>query len=480
LPTISPLPAANVVSVIVAPIEAPSDDAECVSLATALSSAVGAALVPIANTTVRMHAASGSAFAPGETMIDGSVRRSGRRVRIALRAHASDGTLRWSQQLDGSIDDVFELEDAATQHVQTYVSGLSAVSGASVGLTRGRAPLSDADYLVAEGLRAFNQFGPTGGAAARAHLDEATAYLTKALALEPRHARGLCAMGNVFYVSAVNGGESRAELLARGRELIFSALAADDQCAEVHCSLGKIALYHDDDFHSAARHVRRAAELDPSEPEALRLLSIVYKILGQSEDSVRAAVTATEHAPESAPLWNALGDALLAAGRNAEAVDALKSAIRILPGYGPALERMELARTRLGEFGLAAELRASRLRLAGQRERAATIETEAASVGAAVALARDVRRELDALLAKAALEDPFADYVRRNVADRIVNAYADLGEWAHAMDWVERAYEQRPGRLRRMLADLPVDYRGLAADPRYARLMRVAGMEDMI
>ena len=30
------------------------------------------------------------------------------------------------------------------------------------------------------------------------------------------------------------------------------------------------------------------------------------------------------------------------------------------------------------------------------------------------------------------------------------------------------------------LADLPVDYGGPAVDPRYARLMRVAGMEDLI
>jgi hypothetical protein len=60
------------------------------------------------------------------------------------------------------------------------------------------------------------------------------------------------------------------------------------------------------------------------------------------------------------------------------------------------------------------------------------------------------------------------------------DAHAGLGEWREAMDWVERAYERRPGRLRRMLTDMPVDYRGLAVDPRYARLMRVAGLDDFI
>ena len=287
-------------------------------------------------------------------------------------------------------------------------------------------------------------------------------------------------MGNVWYVSAVTGLAPREQSLARGRELIFSALAADDQCAEVHCSMGKIALYHDDDFHAASRHVRRAAELDPAEPEALRLLSIVYKILGRSEDSVNAARAATERARDSAPLWNALGDALLAAGRNAEAVDALKQAIRLLPAYGPALERLELARTRLGELDLAVEIRVSRMRIGGQRERAVLLEQEVVAKGAREAIRADARRELEGLLEQATRVDPFADYVRRNVADRIVSGHAELGEWRAAMDWVERSYEQRPGRLRRMLADLPVDYRGLAADPRYARLMRVAGLEEQI
>jgi tetratricopeptide (TPR) repeat protein len=339
---------------------------------------------------------------------------------------------------------------------------------------------SEADRLVAQGVKAFNQFGASGGAASKGHLDEARAYLTRALALDPGHARGLCAMGNLLSVEGGSGLAPRAETLERGRQLIYAALAADDRCAEVHCSMGKIALYHDDDIHAAARHIRRAVELDPSDPEALRLLSIVYKILGRAEDAVSAARAATARAADAAPFWNALGDSLLAAGRNAEAVDVLKHAISLLPGYAPALERLERAHAALGEFDRALEIRGSRMRLAGQRERADLLEDEAVTLGAAGAIRRDVRRELEGLLRQAETLDPFLENVRRNIADRIASGHAELGEWREAMDWVERAYERRPGRLRRMLTDMPVDYRGLAGDPRYARLMRVAGLEDLI
>src|SRR6185369_15415731 len=48
---------------------------------------------------------------------------------------------------------------------------------------------------------------------------------------------------------------------------------------------------------------------------------------------------------------------------------------------------------------------------------------------------------LDALLRHAERSDPFQDAFRRNAGDRIISAYAELGAWQEAMDWVERAYE---------------------------------------
>lgn len=186
-------------------------------------------------------------------------------------------------------------------------------------------------------------------------------------------------------------------------------------------------------------------------------------------------------APDLAILWNGLGDALLAAGRNAEAVDALKRAISLQPGYGPALERLELAHVRLGELALAVEFRISRLRVGRQGERAGLLEREADEVGAAEAMQRDLRRELDELLHQAEETDPFSPYyLTRTLADQIVITYAALGEWTRAMDWVERAWQHRPVRLRRMLTEPPFDRRGLAVDPRYARLLRAAVMEDLL
>ena len=342
------------------------------------------------------------------------------------------------------------------------------------------APPSDADRMVEDGLRAIFH-SVSAGRSRRSHLDQAEVYLKRALQLDPRNARGLCALANWYYTMARSGFLPADEAFAKGRELVLDALAADDRCAEVHDSLGKIALYHDDDCHAAARHIDRSVALDPKNPESLRFQSVVYKILGRTDDAVRIARAATAQAAETAMVWNGLGDALLAAGRNAEAVDSLKRAIALQPGYGPALERLELAHVRLGEMALAAEIRISRLRLGGQGERAALLEQETAEAGAAEAMQRDLRRELTDLLRQAEQKDPFADpYLTRTLADQIVITCAALGEWHQAMDWVERGWQHRPVRLRRMLTDLPFDRRGLAVDPRYARLLRAAVMEDLL
>jgi hypothetical protein len=117
----------------------------------------------------------------------------------------------------------------------------------------------------------------------------------------------------------------------------------------------------------------------------------------------------------------------------------------------------------------------------GQTERLALLEEGIEKIGWAAAREADVRRELVQRLEQATSEDPFVDASSsRQLSDRIIVAYAELGEWKAAMDWVERGFHRRPGRLRRVLTDFLFDRRGLAIDPRYAPLLRNAGLESLL
>jgi tetratricopeptide (TPR) repeat protein len=359
-------------------------------------------------------------------------------------------------------------------------TGAGAAKAVDRNAASSKSPPTPADELTNRGRQAWRQ-GVPGGTGARLALEEARAYFERALAMEPNNARALAGLSNYHTVMAVRGFKDRDEGFAIGRELLFKALATDDRCADVYMSLGVMALYFDDDFRAAARHFRRALELDPNEPEALGFQSIVLKILDRTDEAVETAHAATAQAPDAPAAWNGLGDVLIAAGRDAEAVDALKKAISIKSGYGPALERLELAYYRIGEHDRALETRASRLRLSGHNERADILEREAGELGFPEARLHDLRREIEEILSDAEKSDPFVEGVTsRSPADCIVIAYAELGEWSKAMDWIERAYQRRPGRLRRLLTDHLYDHHGLAVDPRYARLLRVAGLEELL
>src|SRR5262249_48311332 len=154
-----------------------------------------------------------------------------------------------------------------------------------------------------------------------------------------------------------------------------------------------------------------------------------------------------------------------------EAVDVLKRAIKIVPGHRPTLERLEWAFVDLADFETAVEYRGLRLRQTGYVTRADQLARDSRTTGAAEARRRDLRVELDQLLVEAADREPFADAPTTNsIGDRLALTYSQLGEWPEAVTWIERGFADRPGRLRRMLMDLPFDLRGLSSQPRFLRL----------
>lgn len=94
---------------------------------------------------------------------------------------------------------------------------------------------------------------------------------------------------------------------------------------------------------------------------------------------------------------------------------------------------------------------------------------------------QDLRADLADLCVRSETEDPFKDpQGSRQLSDRLIIADGELREWHRAMDWVERGYFLRPGRLVRVLTDLPFDRRGLAVGRRYARLLRTAGLDTLL
>jgi tetratricopeptide (TPR) repeat protein/tRNA A-37 threonylcarbamoyl transferase component Bud32 len=334
---------------------------------------------------------------------------------------------------------------------------------------------------AAETGRSYWTRGVMGGPGSHAKLDMARTQFQRALQLDPRNAEALIGLADTIHVLGYRGFAPVEESVRRGRELRLEALAMDDENAAVRISIGFEMMYLDDDFEGAGTELKRGYELDNWSAYGPRSYGTWLKIADRIPEAIDIMRRATIISPDEAANFNALGDVLMTAGRYDEAVEPLRQALRLNPQYDMALERLEIACHRSGRNGDAAMARRSLLAHHGKTERATLLEDAIEKLGWAAARESDVRRELVELLEQATTEDPFVNSSSsRQLSDRIIVAYAELGEWKSAMDWVERGYYRRPGRLRRVLTDFLFDRRGLAIDPRYGPMLRNAGLESLL
>ncbi|HVM43551.1 MAG TPA: serine/threonine-protein kinase [Gemmatimonadales bacterium] len=330
--------------------------------------------------------------------------------------------------------------------------------------------------------RELYQITMQGGEGARDKLLMARVYAEKAVALAPGNAIALTTLADIIHLLAVRGfSESLADAKPKIQDLRMRALAADDSLGAVHFGLGTMFLYWEDDFEMAGSELALAVELTPDGAEAHRVYGAWLRIAGRLQEALEHMRMATTLAPKAPFMHVGYADVLMALGRYDEAVTPLRQALRLLPRYDAALERLEMSCHRAGRHDEALDARRMLLGVRGATDRIAMVTADAAEHGWLVARERDLRRELADLLTRAGGEDAFEDRnTTRQLADKIIIVLAELGEWTQAMDWVERAYHRRPGRLRRVLNDLPYDHHGLARDPRYARLLRTAGIEELL
>ncbi|MEO8139522.1 MAG: protein kinase [Gemmatimonadota bacterium] len=334
--------------------------------------------------------------------------------------------------------------------------------------------------LLEQGKALFSS-AVQGGSGARGKLELAKVYFEKAIARAPDTALALVGLSDVVHVMGVRGFADLTDSIRQARDLRLRALAIDDGIGELHSSIGVTCLYWDDEFDLAGVELRRGVELNPTGALGRRHFGAWLKIAGRLPEALKEMRAAVTLAPDAPFMPVGLADILMALGRYDEARGPLREALRLSPNYDAALERLEMSCHRAGLHEEALDARRSMLGVRGETARLQTLMDEVATIGWPAAREADLRRELAQLLARAKTEDPFHDVAgSRQLADKLVIVLAELGEWSQAMDWVEQGYHRRPGRLRRVLMDLPYNPRGLAVDPRYARLLRTAGLGDLI
>ncbi len=256
-------------------------------------------------------------------VLEGSVRKSGNDVRVTAQLiKADDGFHLWSETWDRTLDDIFAIQDeiAADVVAQLQISLLGAAP-----TVKETDPEAYALFLHARQLgRLFTEEG----------LDQSSALYEQALAIEPEYAAAWTGLSRNNVILANVGIRPLDEGYRLAREAANRALAIDPDYAPAHAIFGRIASNHDNDLAAAARHIERALELDPTNPEILDRASGLSRSLGRLDQSIALSEYVVAHDPVNANARFGLGSSYLRAERLDEAIELYRSVLSLIPSGG--------------------------------------------------------------------------------------------------------------------------------------------------
>ncbi|HSC08763.1 MAG TPA: tetratricopeptide repeat protein [Steroidobacteraceae bacterium] len=254
-------------------------------------------------------------------VLEGSVRRSGERVRVTaqlIRADTAEHV--WSETFARDLDDIFAVQ---TDIAASVANALQTTLAGDDSSRRGRKINARAHESYLQGLYFWNRDGAGDVARARD-------YFEQAVQLEPAYARAWSGIAGTYRALIYAGEIGVADGFPKQREAVERALALDPNLAEAQA---RAAQYYWDsgDDPASVRHMARAMELGPSDPLVLRMAAGVALTEGRLGDAIDLQRRAVMVDPLSSRNRVVLGTSLVAAAEWADAKSQFKKALELSP-----------------------------------------------------------------------------------------------------------------------------------------------------
>jgi TolB-like protein/tetratricopeptide (TPR) repeat protein len=357
-------------------------------------------------------------------VLEGSVRRSEHTIRISAQMiNAVTGFHLWSKTYDRDLGDVLKLQT----EIATSVAGALKVTllgdvAAKVELGGTSTPAAFDAYL--RGAKAFSSVQE-----ATKDLPGAIAAYTEAIRLDPHYALAFAGRsialttlaGEVATVAAAHEGYAKAQADAQ------EALALAPDLAQAHIALGSVS---EDtlDFTQANDEYQRALALAPGSADVLRRSGTFAAYMGHVDTAISAARRAIMLDPLARASHSLLGRALYVARRYEEAAGAFAEGVSVAPDF-----KATYAERGLAFYGL------------GDLERArASCEAKPDywfSHPCLAVIYDKLGRHADAQAELSKLTAAVGDAG----AYQYATIYAQWGNRAKALEWLETALRQRDG-----------------------------------
>jgi serine/threonine protein kinase/tetratricopeptide (TPR) repeat protein len=363
------------------------------------------------------------------TLLDGSVRRAGNRVRITAQLIDADTERHlWAETYDRELTDIFAIQsDVALQIAAALEAELSPEEQSRIQ----KEPTQDvvAYQLYLLGKHCLSRWTQEG-------IDQGLKYLEQAVARDPSYALAYAAMAHAYLELGIGiaGDLSPEKAFPQAKQAIAKALEADPGLAEGHAMRAFARFVCDYDWTGAEQEFKLALELNPSSGPTYDAYGLMLSAVERYDEALEVQRRAHELDPLSHRLDRAT--TFLRSGRYDEALEMALRVTQLDPHFA-------LARSTLGWAYLYQGLPEPGI---AELERAVSLAPDStmflAQLGQAfartgqTARAREVLRRLSELSRERYVSPYHFAYV-----------HAGLGEDDQAMDWLERAYSEGAGGI---------------------------------
>ncbi|HLX85318.1 MAG TPA: winged helix-turn-helix domain-containing protein [Terriglobales bacterium] len=265
------------------------------------------------------------------TLIEGSVRKSGDRVRIVAQLiNAADGYHIWSERYDRELQDIFAVQD---EIARTIADRLKVTLGPEKTETLVRSETKDLEayQLYLKGRFHWNKRSADG-------LQKAIEYFQRAIGKDPGYAVAYAGLADAYNLMSFRNVLPPHAVMPKAKAAATKALELDPKRAEPHVSLAYASFTYDRNWPTADEHFERARDLNPAYVMGHSFYPLYLSSQGRSEESISVAKLALELDPASAAVSHVSAVQLYLARFFDQAVEQCQQTLELDPTYQPAYE----------------------------------------------------------------------------------------------------------------------------------------------
>ncbi len=363
-----------------------------------------------------------------KNVLEGSVRKSGNRLRISVQlVNASDGFHLWSERYDREMQDIFELQDEITLSVTDALKVRLLGKDRDVVLKR-YTDDAEAYELFLKGRYHYYKYSAEGWR-------RAIEFFEKAIEKEPNYAPAYAGMNSSLGFLWFLGFLPAEQAVPQMKAAAIKALEMDENLAEAHLSQAMISFFYDWEWQKAEQEFKRAVALDPHNAEALSFYSMFLGFEERFDEAIDQGGRALAIDPLSLLINMNVGWTYFSAGLFDKTLDQVGKMIEVEPDFYGCYWLRGAIYLSEGEYDNAVNELKKAVSLGGR-------QIVLADLGSAYGLAGK-NDEATAILGQL-LEMRQREYVPAICMARI---YSRIGENDKAIDWLEKAFEERNAEM---------------------------------